>query len=315
VITQDPRLQRRLERRRQVRRRRLAVLILLLVALGLGLFFGLARGQAKHKSGITEMTVRATGRRAVNDHTTPPRVVIRRLALPGTLPARTLSVPILMYHRIDKLRPTLPAITRALTVDPGDFAAQMRWLALHHFHTITQEQLFAALEHGERLPVKPILITFDDGYRDVFYKAAPVLRRLRMKATAYVITSRISIPDPSFFTWAQLKSLEQSGIEIGSHTVDHAELPGLSDPAALQELMRSRHALELHLHHPVQWFAYPAGKFDLRTEALVRQAGYVLAVTTEPGVLQDARSPFALHRYEVLDTTGVRGLASLLGPS
>jgi peptidoglycan/xylan/chitin deacetylase (PgdA/CDA1 family) len=134
-----------------------------------------------------------------------------------------------------------------------------------------------------------------------------------MPGTAYVITSRISIPDPSFFTWAQLTVLERDGIEIGSHTVHHLELPGLSDPNALQELILSRHALERHLHHPVQWFAYPAGKFDAHTEALVRQAGYVLAVTTQPGSMQDAQAPFALHRFEVLDTTGVRGIASLLG--
>ncbi len=93
----------------------------------------------------------------------------------------------------------------------------------------------------------------------------------------------------------------------------HVELPGLTDPAALQELIQSRLALERHLHHPVQWFAYPAGRFDARTERLVGQAGYVLAVTTEPGSAQSAAAPFALHRYEVLDTTGVRGLAALLG--
>jgi peptidoglycan/xylan/chitin deacetylase (PgdA/CDA1 family) len=94
--------------------------------------------------------------------------------------------------------------------------------------------------------------------------------------------------------------------------VHHYELPGLSDPEALQELIQSRHALELHLHHPVQWFAYPAGKFDARSEQLVRQAGYVLAVTTQPGSAQEAQQPFALHRYEVLDTTGVAGLALML---
>src|SRR5207253_11273417 len=70
-------------------------------------------------------------------------------------------------------------------------------------------------------------------------------------------------------------------------------------------------ALPIYLHHPVQWFAYPAGRFDSRTEALVRQAGYVLAVTTQPGSTQDAQAPFALRRYEVLDTTGVSGLASI----
>jgi peptidoglycan/xylan/chitin deacetylase (PgdA/CDA1 family) len=217
-----------------------------------------------------------------------------------------------MYHRIDRLRPSLPAITRSLTVTPADFAAQMRWLHAHGFHAITQQQLFAALEQGKRLPAKPVVITFDDGYRDVLANAAPVLERLGMPATAYVITGRISGSDVSFLSWAQLKALEQNGVQIGSHTVSHAELPRLTDPAALQELIQSRLALERHLGHPVQWFAYPAGRFDERTEALVRQAGYVLAVTTEPGSAQRAQQPFALHRYEVLDTTGVRGLAALL---
>jgi peptidoglycan/xylan/chitin deacetylase (PgdA/CDA1 family) len=217
-----------------------------------------------------------------------------------------------MYHRIDRLRPSLPAITRSLTVTPADFAAQMRWLHAHGFHAITQQQLFAALEQGKRLPAKPVVITFDDGYRDVLANAAPVLKRLGMPATAYVITGRISGSDVSFLSWAQLKALEQNGVQIGSHTISHAELPRLTDPAALQELIQSRLALERHLGHPVQWFAYPAGRFDKRTEALVRQAGYVLAVTTEPGSAQRAQQPFALHRYEVLDTTGVRGLAALL---
>ncbi len=313
MITQDPRLQRRLERRRQVKRRRLAVLALALAALGLGLFVGLRGGGNPASSPKGHTSDGHVNQPVLGTIPRPNAPAVTRLTLPATLPARTLNVPILMYHRIDVLRSTLPAITRALTVAPGDFASQMRWLASHGFHTITQEQLFAALEHRKPLPAKPIVITFDDGYRDVLYNAAPVMHRLGMRGTAFVITGRISGSDVSFLSWLQLNALEQSGIEIGSHTVHHLELPGLSDPAALQELIRSRHALELHLHHPVQWFAYPAGRFDTRTEELVRRAGYVLAVTTEPGSTQDAQAPFALHRYEVLDTTGVRGLASILG--
>jgi peptidoglycan/xylan/chitin deacetylase (PgdA/CDA1 family) len=316
MLTQDVRLQRRLEHRRRVRRRRLGVilLLLLLVALGLGLFFGLPSGQGKHRNRVIGVVVTGTGTSTISHRSQARPAVQRRLTLPARLPVRTLSVPILMYHRIDVLRPTLPAITRALTVAPGDFASQMRWLAAHGFHTITQEQLFAALEHGRRLPARPVMITFDDGYRDVWLNAAPVMRALRMHGTAYVITNRVSGSDPfDFLSWKQLNDLQRDRIEIGSHTVDHAELPTLSGPAALQELIHSRHVLELHLHHPVQWFAYPAGRFDARTEALVRQAGYVLAVTTQPGSSQDAQSPFALHRYEVLDTTGVGGLASILG--
>jgi len=288
------------------------VLVLLAVALGLGLFLGLRGGSkaaSAPKPATTPTTVVSS---TVKHHHVVGPGPIRRLALPATLPARTLSAPILMYHRIDRLRPTLPAITRSLTVAPADFAAQMRWLRSHRYHAVTQQQLFAALEQGKRLPAKPVVITFDDGYRDVLFNAAPVLKRLGMPATAYVITGRISGSDVSFLSWAQLKALEQDGVEIGSHTVSHAELPQLTDPGALQQLIRSRLALERHLGHPVQWFAYPAGRFDERTETLVHQAGYVLAVTTQPGSAQSARQPFALHRYEVLDTTGVRGLASML---
>ena len=111
-----------------------------------------------------------------------------RLKLPAHIQARTLTVPILTYHRVDLLRPTLPEVTRKLTVDPSDFAAQMRWLKSHDFHTLTQKELFMALVRGKRLPSKPVLITFDDGYRDIFVNAAPVLERLGLKATAYVIT-------------------------------------------------------------------------------------------------------------------------------
>jgi len=218
-----------------------------------------------------------------------------------------------MYHRIDLLKPSLPAITLRLTVAPGDFAAQMEWLKRHGYHAITQLQAFGALEHGDPLPSKPIMITFDDGYRDVFGKASPVLERLNMPATAYVITDRISGPDPSFLTWGDLRALEQRGVAIGSHTVTHTELTLLSDTEALGELRVSRAALQSHLGHPVQWFAYPAGAENVHIVALVRKAGYVLAVTTHPGAVQDAEHPLELHRYEILDSTGAGGLASILG--
>ena len=164
----------------------------------------------------------------------PPR---RTLRLPATLPRRTITLPILMYHRIGRIGPELASITQRLSVTPGEFAAQMRWLKRNNFHAVTQEQAFAALERGATLPSRPIMITFDDGYRDVLFNAAPVLKRLRMRATAYVITSRISGADVSFLSWAMLHALEQDGIEIGSHTVHHAEIPSLSDPAGLQELI------------------------------------------------------------------------------
>src|SRR4029077_19417069 len=143
---------------------------------------------------------------------------------------------ILMYHRVAPTLPAGPPITRRLTVASSDFAAQMEWLKRHGWHAVTQRQVFAALERGARLPRKPVAITFDDGYRDVLWNASPVLRRLHMPATEYVITDRISGGDVSFLTWPQLRRLERAGIAIGSHTVTHADLTTLSSPRALAEL-------------------------------------------------------------------------------
>ena len=112
------------------------------------------------------------------------------------------------------------------------------------------------------LPGRPILITFDDGYRDVFFRASPVLRRLGFRATAYVVSGRISAGDPSFLTWPLLRALERRGIEIGSHTVAHRDLTSLPDGALLEDLRSSRLTLERRLGHPVPWLAYPFGRND-----------------------------------------------------
>lgn len=223
-----------------------------------------------------------------------------------------MRVPILMYHLVGPLDAGAPAITTALTVSAKSFRDEMDWIVAHGFHAISQVQLFDALEHAAPLPAKPVMITFDDGYRDVLWHAAPLLAHLHMPATAYVITDRISGPDVSFLTWPELLELERLGIEIGSHTVHHVELPGLSPTAALAELEQSRQTLERHLGHPVQWFAYPAGAVDAAVLPLVREAGYVLAVTTQPGTSQNARQPLQLHRYEILRTTTLTNLATIL---
>jgi peptidoglycan/xylan/chitin deacetylase (PgdA/CDA1 family) len=234
------------------------------------------------------------------------------LRLPARPPDRTLHVPILMYHRINVVTPSTPVDSRGLTVHPAEFARQMTWLKRNGFHAITQRELFGALICGRPLGRRPVMITFDDGYRDVFFKASPVLRRLGLRATAYVISGRISAGDPSFLTWPLLRALERDGIEIGSHTVSHRDLTALSDRELLQELTTSRRTLERRLGHPVPWLAYPFGAYDARVERFARRAGYVLAVTTWPGIGQSARRPLALRRLRVLDTTGVRGLAAML---
>ena len=232
--------------------------------------------------------------------------------LPDRLPHRTLTVPILMYHRIGRL-PTVADPYTNLTVRPRVFREQMEWLARHGFHAITEQKLFDALEWGRpALPPRPVLITFDDGYRDVLWNAAPVLHRLHMPATAFVITDRVGRPGPSFLNWTQLRDLEREGFAIGSHTVHHLDLTRLSSAEASRELSESRETLQKRLGVPAYWFSYPAGAEDPRVVHLVRKDGYLLAVTTQPGFGQSARKPFLLHRDEIRRGEGVASFAALL---
>jgi peptidoglycan/xylan/chitin deacetylase (PgdA/CDA1 family) len=244
---------------------------------------------------------------------TPVALSSGALRLPDPLPSRTIDLPILMYHRIGPIPAGIPAVTRTLTVTPEDFASQMEWLRSHGYHAVSQLQAYRALEEGKPLPAKPVMITFDDGYRDVLWHAAPVLHRLHMPATEYVITGRVSNGDPSFLTWPQLVRLERLGVTIGSHTVTHQDLVLMPASRALAELRDSRRSLERHLGHPVQWFAYPFGAESPAVVALAERVGYVLAVTTQGGTAQSAAAPLLLHREEVTDATGPGGLVGLVG--
>ena len=239
-------------------------------------------------------------------------VAVYLLTRPGHPPGRSIDVPVLVYHRVGSLPDVQTPTSVKLTVQPGVFAAQMAWLARHHFHAITVQQLYAALERRATLPSRPVLITFDDGYRDVLFNAEPVLRRLGMPATAFVITDRVSGADPSFLTWQELRDLETDGFTIGSHTVHHLPLPSLSPTQVLAELTQSRATLERHLREPVDWFAYPDGAENASVVRLVRKAGYLLAFTTQAGSTQYAREPLLLHRDEIARSDGLAGFAALL---
>ncbi len=311
---------RRTSRARILRRRIAALAVAGLLVLGLVALL-LTEGDGSRRSGprlpeaisAKQPGSASTERTASGGATKSKALVALPAHLPVVLPHREVVVPILMYHRIDRLTPALSPLQRGLTVAPSDFAAQMRWLSQNGYRTLTQIELWNALMHGAALPRKPVMLTFDDGYRDVFGQAMPALRRLKMHATAYVITARINGPDASFLTWGRIRSLERNGFEIGSHSVSHADLTALDAASARWQLVASKRTLERHLGHTDPWFAYPYGKHNAAVVALARQAGYLLAMTTTPSARQRAATPLELDRYEVLDTTHVGGLATLLG--
>lgn len=284
----DRRAARRAERARRLRRRRrvaLGLVVGLPVAAATGVvaarLLTSGDGRALPTKSAAAGSTSSTSAVSTPATTTSAPGGHGALELPDRPLERTLSLPVLMYHRVAPASTATNAVSRDLTVTPAAFRAQMAWLAARGYRPITQERLVRALYEGRPLPRRPVVLTFDDGYVDAVRTVLPTLARRRWPATFYVITGRVGTP--AFLTWPQLRRLDRAGMDIGSHTVDHRELPALDEAGRSAQLTTSRRDLERHLGHPVYWFCYPAGRVDPASAASVGRAGYLLAVTTRPG--------------------------------
>ncbi len=185
------------------------------------------------------------------------------------LPGRRV-VPVLTYHRVARrLRPGYPVPT----TPPEEFAWQVKWLAARGYRTVTPDRLWR--EDGS-LPAKPLLLTFDDGWRDNL-AAARVLRRHGFRAAIFVVTGELG--RPLKLSPDDLRALDRDGFLVGSHTVTHPYLDRLSEAERWREIYESRRSLESLLGHRVEFFASPYGSADLApglTDQL-RRAGYRFA--------------------------------------
>jgi peptidoglycan/xylan/chitin deacetylase (PgdA/CDA1 family) len=226
-------------------------------------------------------------------------------------PRGTTVIPILMYHYVRTVTDPKDTIGINLSVTPEKFAAQMQYLAENGYTTLTMREVHAILAGAMPLPPKPIALTFDDGYRDFYTAAWPVLRKHNFKATAYIVTSAIGL-EP-YMTWAMLQELDATGrIELGAHTRSHPDLRALGKEKRWDEIVGSKAILEEGLGHPIASFCYPAGYYTAEVIADVRRAGYLTAVTTAHGSKQHIQSAFELPRIRVHGPDSLAGWAGKL---
>ena len=202
---------------------------------------------------------------------------------------------VLMYHMVREHIDG--AKFNKLRVKPAEFDRQVAWMKAQGFHFVTMQEL---QDNWGQHPEKTVAITFDDGYLDNLENAYPILEKYQAKATIYVVVDR---HDRDWSTYKkahhnsgelarepklndeQVQFLAQSGVvEIGSHTLTHANLDKLDDAACLAELVDSKQQLEQLTGTAVNSFAYPFGIYSQRDVALAKQAGYYNAVTTKEGI-------------------------------
>jgi peptidoglycan/xylan/chitin deacetylase (PgdA/CDA1 family) len=223
-----------------------------------------------------------------------------------------VRVPILMYHYIRVNPDPADRLGFNLSVTPTDFAAQMDWLAANSYHPIDLDDLRGYLLGGVGLPDRPIVLTFDDGYRDLYTTAYPVLRAHHFKAVAYIVSGFVN--SPVNVTTDQLLEMDANGIEIGAHTVGHVDLTKLGGANLWHEIYDSKVSLEALLGHPVLDFCYPSGRFNDGVERAVQAAGFLTATTTQPGFVHSAGDRFTWTRVRVSGGESIGQLAADLGP-
>jgi peptidoglycan/xylan/chitin deacetylase (PgdA/CDA1 family) len=225
---------------------------------------------------------------------------------------RNITLPILMYHYIRKppsMRTDL--LGYKLSISPADFATQMDWLSRNGFHPVDFNDVRAYFEGRQPLPTKPVVITLDDGYADLYTAAFPILAAHDFKAVAYIVSGFIG--RPGYATADQVVQMDHNGIEIASHTVDHADLARSSVGSVRRELVESKRSLEQLVAHPVLDFAYPSGQFNAQVVYAVKQAGYDTAVTTVESVDHSLADRFVWTRVRVGGGESLADFANHLG--
>lgn len=234
------------------------------------------------------------------------------LALTGcTTASRTAQaeprVPVLIYHEIvTDDRPSGETV-----ISLARFTEQMRYLAEHGYSPIRVSELTRFMRSGGRLPPRPIVLTFDDGWKSAL-RAVPMLEAYGFKASFWIIAGPKGIGG-DYLGWADIEALAaHPAFDVESHTASHpwdrrdnlvtwveGQNPGKGLPEALAELVDSRLALEAHIHRPVIYLAWPCGWYDDTLVALAQKAGYQALLTTESGMNRQGDSVLAIRRIFV----------------
>lgn len=192
-----------------------------------------------------------------------------------------VEVPILLYHYIEIVKEKKDTIRQSLAMAPALFDSEVATLKRNGYTFVFMKEVPTTLD--SQSTGKFVALTFDDGYRDFYTDAFPILKKYGAKSTIYVITNFVG--GPNYMTKAQLKEVVASGlVEVGSHTLDHYNLNSTNKSAVVTELTASKKVLEETYGVKVVSFAYPYGLYNVYAMEQAKIAGYTTAVTTQDGI-------------------------------
>lgn len=187
------------------------------------------------------------------------------------------QVPVLCYHHIREPKPGQSETLKSYSVSPSQFHEQMKALKDSGYETILPDQLYNYLAFGGPLPVKPVMITFDDTDEEQFTIGAEEMKKYGFKGVFFIMT--ISINRPRYMTKEQIKQLAEEGHAVESHTWDHHMVTKYQGEDWQKQLIQPMKKVEEITGKSAQYFAYPFGLWNKAAFPELKKAGYKMAFT------------------------------------
>jgi len=217
------------------------------------------------------------------------------------------ELPILMYHQVLDRQPALAKFN--LHVLATDFEKQLQFLRDRGFETIVFEDLLT-----KRIPKKPIMLTFDDGYENNHRFLFPLLKKHKMKAVIYILADRkhktnfwdepMGEAEHALLKPAQILEMQKSGlVEFGSHSFNHGRLISLKKAEQEKQITGSKKVLETFLKKPVHSFAYPYGAFNEEIKKMTQAAGYTFGLAVNQGPIKFQMDLMEIKRVHMFPQT------------
>lgn len=232
------------------------------------------------------------------------------LAFDGVV--RQVQVPILMYHYVSVPPPNADIYRLDLSVTPDRFATHLLALSSTGYTTISLYDLLAHLTQGTPLPQKPVILSFDDGYRDNYENAFPLLQEFGMTATFFVVTDYINEGLSAYLTWEMAREMQAAGMHIESHARTHVDLRNRKDSFLIWQALGSVETIESELGMRPRFITYPSGHYDANTIRIFKDIDFWAGLTTIQGATHSTDNLFQLKRVRVPGTTTGKILLQLL---
>lgn len=226
------------------------------------------------------------------------------------------GIPILLYHRIGTENDCKQPVSCTLI---DEFDKEINYLKKNNYYFINIEELMNYINGKIILPNKSVLITFDDGYKNNYIYAFPIIKKYHAKATIFINTNFIGRKVPLrvggnifnevlqdkadvfyyFLSWDEIKEMYKEGIDFQPHGHSHSDLTKIGEKDIIKEICKSKEILEKTLRKKIYFFSYPFGRYNKKVISLLQKQKFKASFALKSGIAKSKVDLWTLPRTEI----------------